>query len=281
MSAEDAPDSDYKAAGDAAMLAALEDNHDAAIAGFERALADPHIDKRQEMEYRSFLAGVYATTVNFSSPNYAQSPGFAQAVANMELAVDIDRGENFGYFSEPIHRARLKSLDLLYSLYADQLDKQKPGASMQYLYEKLQRFAYLASTPMLASLLQLGLTYVTAGHREEAASCWNAILSADIVDRTDGDAQTRDLARNNLEVLGQPKTASSCFIASAVYGESSPEVARLRTFRDDILLRHAAGRVLVKAYYAVSPAIARQLRRTPTAAGVLKRALDRLMNLLP
>lgn len=45
-----------------------------------------------------------------------------------------------------------------------------------------------------------------------------------------------------------------CYVATAVYGSyDCPQVWTLRRFRDDCLLAHKVGRLLVKVYYAVSP----------------------------
>lgn len=65
--------------------------------------------------------------------------------------------------------------------------------------------------------------------------------------------------------LAPPKAEkkSGCFIASAVYGPLSPEVALLRQFRDNILIRRTAGRLFVNSYYALSPAVASVLHRFP------------------
>lgn len=53
-----------------------------------------------------------------------------------------------------------------------------------------------------------------------------------------------------------------CFIATAVYGSyDSPEVKALRFFRDTVLLTNSLGRQFVRAYYIISPPIARFLQR--------------------
>jgi uncharacterized protein YjbI with pentapeptide repeats len=82
--------------------------------------------------------------------------------------------------------------------------------------------------------------------------------------------------RAQVSVDGQPATAakptatkppalaakSGCFIATACCGSyDAPEVRILRRFRDESLLPSRAGRLLVAAYYRVSPPIARILER--------------------
>jgi hypothetical protein len=53
-----------------------------------------------------------------------------------------------------------------------------------------------------------------------------------------------------------------CFIATAVFGSTeSPEVLKLRAWRNETLLDSPVGRDLVRIYYLVSPRFARTIRR--------------------
>lgn len=57
------------------------------------------------------------------------------------------------------------------------------------------------------------------------------------------------------------ETSSSgggCFVATAAYGDwSHPDIAALRRFRDEVLVRHAAGRAFIRTYRIVGPRLAR------------------------
>jgi len=69
----------------------------------------------------------------------------------------------------------------------------------------------------------------------------------------------------------------ACFIATAAYGDpDAPEVEGLRRFRDRHLLTNRVGAMFVRAYYAVSPPLARFLAARPHLRGLVRRALDLL-----
>ena len=68
---------------------------------------------------------------------------------------------------------------------------------------------------------------------------------------------------NGLELTRLFKKKSGCFIATACYDSyDAPEVHLLRQFRDNVLLRYAAGRLFVGLYYTVSPPAARLIARS-------------------
>lgn len=72
-----------------------------------------------------------------------------------------------------------------------------------------------------------------------------------------------------------------CYIATAVYGSyDAPQVLVLRRFRDEALAQSAPGRAFIRAYYALSPTLARRLSGLPSVTGITKRALDRLVTML-
>ena len=65
--------------------------------------------------------------------------------------------------------------------------------------------------------------------------------------------------------------SSSCFIATVCYGSfTCQEVIRLRQFRDENLLPSHFGRLVVRSYYFLSPAIADVLRKHPRVAALIR-----------
>jgi hypothetical protein len=75
------------------------------------------------------------------------------------------------------------------------------------------------------------------------------------------------------EGADKPAKKRFCFIATAAYGTPlAPEVVLLQDFRDAYLSRSALGEKFIRAYYRLSPPLARHIRRDRSA-----RLLTRLL----
>ncbi|VAW52336.1 hypothetical protein MNBD_GAMMA05-179 [hydrothermal vent metagenome] len=73
-----------------------------------------------------------------------------------------------------------------------------------------------------------------------------------------------------------------CYIASYLYGIDDERTDALRSFRDNTLMRHRPGKVLVNIYYSLSPILITISSRCPAADrclrymvnGIVKRVLE-------
>jgi hypothetical protein len=95
---------------------------------------------------------------------------------------------------------------------------------------------------------------------------------------------SEEYERVEAEVRAAAKASekSSCFIATAVFGEkSSPQVVALRTFRDERLLSSSLGRSAVDLYYRLSPAIAARIQDSPALKAITRGLLGLLIHCLP
>jgi len=72
-----------------------------------------------------------------------------------------------------------------------------------------------------------------------------------------------------------------CYIATAVYGSyNAPQVLVLRNFRDVVLNKSVAGRIIINVYYKVSPPLAQILKRTFHFNMITRWFLDKFVNYL-
>lgn len=93
-------------------------------------------------------------------------------------------------------------------------------------------------------------------------------------------SELHKVAEKDPILTSKPQKSEGCFIATEVYGSyDSPEVLKLRAFRDQILLRSFIGEKIVKLYYYFSPQIARQLKDRPVIKKNIKRLLDKFISL--
>lgn len=105
---------------------------------------------------------------------------------------------------------------------------------------------------------------------------------SEIRDGASGDypyAQIQDFGETlraaDVELRGRAQQSGGCYIATAVYGSyDTPQVLILRGFRDERLARSAPGRTFIRAYYAVSPAMAKYFERAAPLNRIARTALD-------
>ena len=72
-----------------------------------------------------------------------------------------------------------------------------------------------------------------------------------------------------------------CFIATAVYGSyDAPEVLVLRAFRDKSLMSNPLGRMLTTIYYAISPSLAKIVKRNKNLQRISHYWLDKIVKKL-
>lgn len=72
-----------------------------------------------------------------------------------------------------------------------------------------------------------------------------------------------DFRPDKVDTGGGSSTSGGCYVATATVGvEKHPILTTLRRFRDQHLLTHPTGRVLVAAYYEVGPYLASLIERS-------------------
>jgi len=114
------------------------------------------------------------------------------------------------------------------------------------------------------------LILIESGHNRE--------LGLKLMERA-AQLDPRDITiQDNLEKLRSSQN-SGCFIATAAYGSAQTwQVEQLKRWRDRRLANTAAGRLLVRIYYRVSPPLAELVRRNPRLRAIVKSALNKIVS---
>lgn len=79
------------------------------------------------------------------------------------------------------------------------------------------------------------------------------------------------------EIEQDPETGSGggCFVVTAAYGDRAhPDVVAMRRFRDERLVRWAAGRAVIRGYWRVGPVLARRVNPQSVAGRALRAAVS-------
>lgn len=70
--------------------------------------------------------------------------------------------------------------------------------------------------------------------------------------------------------------ASSCFVATAAFGEGAPELVAFRAFRDEVLRKSALGQGFIRGYYRFGPGLAAWVARRPRVRAGVRAVLGRV-----
>ncbi len=101
---------------------------------------------------------------------------------------------------------------------------------------------------------------------------------------TNYDAKGRKVGSSNPSFLGSYTNydaQEACYVATAVYGSyDCPQVWTLRRFRDRFLKKSLFGRLFIRLYYAVSPALVRRFGGKEKIRRWCRKGLDRLVQFL-
>ena len=171
------------------MIDALRGDRDAAAAAAFEAAISGGLPQDDELAARFAVAEQYKQLVFNSGMEWQQcvaSRQFEEAIRQVGEALKIDREGGYGYFAEPLNRARLRTFDLMCMLGSDAiLERSDRAGAIAYLRQKIGLCSYLASCPLLNVLLKLGGLYLDEGQLESAKIIFTNVVAAEPVDRVD------------------------------------------------------------------------------------------------
>ena len=137
----------------------------------------------------------------------ADHPYVRRALEEIAKAAAIDRGGKYGYFAEPLNRARLEQPDCLCLLVAINVgNAQGDTAAVQFIDRTLSLFSYLPSTPLL-HLLERKAEILEVSDSPAAAQFLKDLVAADpvlIADEDGKEAALRSRAAIRLMRLQDP-----------------------------------------------------------------------------
>jgi hypothetical protein len=217
-----------------ALKVMLETNSSAAGIPKLRRSLELGLPEDDELSARFALSDGYREIVgnsNLSAEEMARRSEFAQAIEECEKAVEIDRRGGYGYFAQPLNRARLFRVNFLYQLRARLIEKERGNReAIEFVEKKLELFQYLPSTPLVFLLGYLAQRYRDNGQLEKSRACLQCIIAAEPVIRSDGNEreQERDLRDSAARALRQPDL-------HALSPDDSEEAKLLKKARNSVI----------------------------------------------
>ena len=129
-----------------------------------------------------------------------------------------------------------------------------------------------------ANMIEMGSMYVN--YRAVGANEREQIKTGSIATQSEDAVVLKfisDVDFSVAEMLNEGNFNTYCFVATASYGADSGEVGLLCDFRDSVLMQSAPGRAFVKAYYTVSPPIAKVIAKSEPLKAAVRLALKPLV----
>lgn len=187
----------------------------AGMEDFKKAL-DQGLPEDDEVFVRFALAEGYvnlavAAKDRLNAEQLVASPDFLEALNQAEKAIRIDRQGQYGYFSDPLNRARLRPFDESYNLTGLVLkDTRGIDGAITYLQQKVGLLAFLPTNPLLLATFTLGNLLVEKGQKESAARCYKNIVTSEPVLRGDETRNEQAIRREAAEKLNRLSSCLSC-----------------------------------------------------------------------
>lgn len=153
-------------------------------------------------------------------------------------------------------------------------EQEKPGSSQQYKWIESALSCFLDAlsydSQNLTALAGIYRCRIRSGEPLKAQTTLERIR------QIDPNYDVYSIFRDKNE---QKNTDGGCFVATRVYGEMHPDTVYLRKFRDNVLKNSLSGKIFIRLYRRIGPALAELPGRSPIYS-ICRLAVDFITRLL-